>query len=195
MTIGVLALQGDFSAHRGILERCGVAVRAVRQPEDLDGCSGLVIPGGESTVLSLLCERYGLLTPLRERLLQGWPALGTCAGMIFLARGLQGASPNIQQQSLGVLDVEVARNAYGTQVDSFEAEIEVPAVDGPPLHGVFIRAPRVTACGPGVEVLARHQNEPVLVRQGAILGATFHPEIAGDIRIHQLWLQLIPHAS
>lgn len=197
MTIGVLTLQGDFEAHRKILEACGAPVVKVRDAASLARCEGLIIPGGESTVMSQLCERYGLWEPLRARLAAGMPALGTCAGMILLAKGVTGASRNFEQHTLGVLDLDVARNAYGAQVDSFEADIEVPeletsgtnpAATARRLRAVFIRAPQIARCGPGVEVLAWYGERPVLVRQGSLMATSFHPEISGDARLHQLWL-------
>lgn len=192
ITIGVLALQGDFEAHRKLLAGQGVRVIKVRDAESLAQCDGLIIPGGESTVMSQLCERYGLWEPLQKRLNAGMPAFGTCAGMIMLAKDISGASRNFAQQTLGALDIDVARNAYGAQVDSFEADIEVPLVEGEeeaePLRAVFIRAPQIVRCGEAVEVLARHGDQPVVVRQGNLMASSFHPEISGDARLHLLWL-------
>lgn len=188
MTIGVLALQGDVAAHRKILEACGVEVMAVREAETLLKCDALVIPGGESTVMSRLCDRYELWEPLRDRLKRGMAVLGTCAGMILLSRQITGATANFQQQTLGALDIDVARNAYGAQLDSFEADVEMPLAGPAPLRAVFIRAPRITRVGDGVEVLASHHGEPVVVREGRLMAAAFHPEIAGDDRLHRLWL-------
>lgn len=189
--IGILALQGDFSAHQNALEALGARVRLIRAPEDLDGLDGLLLPGGESTVMSRLCERYGLFEPLRACIDAGMPTFGTCAGLIFLARQLSGASQNFAQRSLESLDLIVARNAYGSQIDSFEAEISVPSLQIT-VRGVFIRAPRIESVGKEVEILATHENAPVLVRQGAILALSFHPEIAGERRLHQMWLDSIP---
>jgi len=188
MTIGVLALQGDFEAHRRILESCGAQVVAVRDAAALQECGALVIPGGESTVMSRLCDRYSLWEPLRDKISSGMAVLGTCAGMIFLAKNIDGATANFQQKSLGALDIDVARNAYGAQLDSFEADIDVPAAGDTPLRAVFIRAPRIMRVGEGVEVLASHNEAPVVVRQGTMMATAFHPEIAGDARLHQLWL-------
>lgn len=140
--------------------------------------------------MSRLCERYGLFDPLRAQIAAGMPIFGTCAGLIFLAKHLSGASLNFPQQTLQALDVTVARNAYGSQIDSFEAEIAVPSLETT-IRGVFIRAPRIESVGEGVEVLARFQNAPVLVRQGTILALSFHPEIAGERRLHQMWLDSI----
>ena len=194
MIIGVLALQGDFDAHRKILESCAEVSRVVpvRAAPDLEECDGLVIPGGESTVMSRLCDRYALWEPLSTRIGQGMGALGTCAGLILLSKNIEGGTRNFAQKTLGALDVDVARNAYGAQLDSFEADVQLkdetaPAAEA--LRAVFIRAPRITRCGEDVEVLATHDGEPVVVRQGRIVATSFHPEIAGDLRLHQLWLR------
>ena len=174
MKIGVLAVQGNFREHEAVLRRLGVEPVEVRKPEQLDGLDGLVIPGGESTAIMRLVRLYGLEDAIREF---ARPVLGTCAGMILLDRN-----------HLGVLDLEVERNAYGRQVASFEAELEL---DGEPLHGVFIRAPRVRDIGDGVEVLAELNGEPVLVRDGRFLVASFHPELTDDTRVHERFLQLV----
>lgn len=179
--VGVLALQGDFAAHAGVLRALGAAVREVRRSAELDGLRGLVLPGGESTALLRLMAGEPWLDGLRRFHDAGGALLGTCAGAILLAREVDPPQP-----SLGLLDAAVARNAYGRQAESFEAALEAPAFGGS-LRGVFIRAPRFQAIGPGVEVLARLQDAPVLVRQGRVLAATFHPEIAGDDRLHR-WL-------
>ena len=201
MTIGVFALQGDFEAHRRILEECGVPVIKVRDADSLKECAGLIIPGGESTVMSQLCERYGLWEPLQARLAEGMPAFGTCAGMILLAKNITGASRNFAQKTLGAMDIDVARNAYGAQVDSFEADIDLIDVPGAiaddtssdteetSLRAVFIRAPQIVRCGAEVEVLATHEGKPVVVRQGKLMATAFHPEISGDARLHVLWLK------
>lgn len=184
----MLALQGDFGAHVRVLESLGAAVRLVRSPRDLEELDGLVIPGGESTVMSRLSERYGLLEPLREKLSHDFPAFGTCAGLIFLARRLEGASQTFEQTTLGVLDCTVARNAYGAQRESFQTRVEVPLLQGA-VAATFIRAPRITQTGPDVEVVARFEGEPVVVRQGALMGCAFHPEIAGETGLHRLWIE------
>ncbi|MFM8626935.1 MAG: pyridoxal 5'-phosphate synthase glutaminase subunit PdxT [Actinomycetota bacterium] len=182
--VGVLALQGAFSAHAETLVELGVSCREVRTPEDLAQVDALVIPGGESSTISQLLESSGLVEPLRARLGGGMPAFGTCAGMILLAaRIVDGRDDQI---SLSVLDIVVRRNAFGRQVDSFEAEIDT--VVGP-FHGIFIRAPRIETTGPGVEVLGRLGDEPVLVREGRVLAASFHPELSGDARLHRLFLK------
>ncbi len=180
MTIGVLALQGNFREHAAMLRRLGADVVEVRLPEQLDGLDGLVIPGGESTAIACLMRLYGLEEPIR-RFEQ--PIFGTCAGMILLDRA-----------HLGLVDLEVDRNAYGRQLASFEADLEL-AGDGEPLRGVFIRAPRVADHGPDVEVLAEHAGEPVLLRDGRILVASFHPELIGDTRVHERFLELVREES
>ena len=168
----------------------GTRTKLVRAPADLPDLDGLILPGGESTTMARLLDRYGLRAPLVEKLERGLPAFGTCAGLILLAREIENTSTNFAQQSLGVLDVRVARNAYGTQVDSFETDLEVPVL-GETVRAVFIRAPQIREVGTGVEVLARHEGVPVLVRQNAIMAAAFHPEIAGESRLHRLWLETI----
>jgi 5'-phosphate synthase pdxT subunit len=191
--VGVLALQGDVAEHLSILAGLGAPARAVRQPADLEGVGALVLPGGESTTISLLLASSGLLEPLRERLGAGMPALGTCAGMILLAREVVDGRPD--QLALGAIDVVVRRNAFGRQVDSFETDLEVTGVDGGPLHAVFIRAPVVEKVGDDVEVLASVSaggvNRPVVCRQGGVLVAAFHPELAGEGRLHGLLLEQV----
>jgi 5'-phosphate synthase pdxT subunit len=180
MKIGVLALQGNFREHAAMLRRLGAEPVEVRKPEQLEGLDGLVVPGGESTTFVRLMRLYGLEDAIRAF---QQPVLGTCAGLIVLDR-----------DHLGLVDVEVARNAYGRQVSSFEADLALAGEDEP-LRGVFIRAPRVTAAGDGVEVLARLDGEPVLVRQGRFLVATFHPELTDDTRVHELFLESVREAS
>ncbi len=175
MTVGVLALQGDFEAHRGVLEGLGAEVREVRGPADLDGLDGLVIPGGESTTMTLGIERERLAEPLRELVAAGAPVLGTCAGLIVLDR-----------DHLGVVDMLAERNAFGRQVRSFEAELDLGDV-GARVPAVFIRAPWVRERGAGVEVLAEIDGHPVAVREGNVLAVAFHPELTGETRLHE-WL-------
>lgn len=177
-TFGVLALQGDFAAHLAALRRSGAEAQEVRRVAELEGLRGLVLPGGESTALLKLMEDEDWFAALRRFHAQGGVLLGTCAGAILLAREV---TPS--QASLGLVDATVERNAYGRQVDSFETEVATPAL-GVPLRAAFIRAPRFVGTGPGVEVLGRLEGKPVLVRQGHVLAATFHPEIAGDDRLH-----------
>ena len=175
--MGILALQGDFEAHGKALRQLGAQPREVRVPPDLDGLDALIIPGGESTVMTLGIEREGLAAPLRDLALSGTPVLGTCAGMIMLDR-----------DHLGLLDVTTRRNAFGRQLRSFEADLEFAEVPGGPVHAVFIRAPWVVDHGPGVEVLASVDDHPVAVRQGNLLAISFHPELTGDTRLHSLLL-------
>jgi 5'-phosphate synthase pdxT subunit len=177
--VGILALQGDFEAHAKLVRELGAQAREVRVPDDLEGLDALIIPGGESTVMTLGIEREGLAGPLRDLVQRGTPVLGTCAGMIMLDR-----------DHLGLLDVTTRRNAFGRQVRSFEAEIDVCGVKGGPMHAVFIRAPWVTAHGPAVEVLGRVEEHPVAIRQGNVLAVSFHPELAGDTRLHELLLAM-----
>lgn len=184
-SVGVLALQGAFAAHAAILEGLGVATVEVRTPEQLASVDALVMPGGESTTMSMLLERSGLLEPVRARLAAGLPVLGTCAGMILLATEIRDGRDD--QHALGALDMTVLRNAYGTQVDSFEADVDVDGLEHP-FHAVFIRAPLVERVGDDVEVLARVNGSPVLCRKGPVTVAAFHPELSGDDRIHRRWL-------
>ncbi len=176
MKIGVLAVQGNFREHAAALRRLGADVVEVRLPEQLEGLDGLVIPGGESTAITRLMRLYGLEDAIRAF---AAPVFGTCAGMILLDRA-----------HLGLVDVEVDRNGYGRQVASFEADLEL-AGDDEPLRGVFIRAPRVVEHGAGVEVLATHAGDPVLLRQGRFLVASFHPELTDDPRVHERFLDLV----
>lgn len=186
MKVGILALQGDVREHATALAECGVDTVAVKRPDDLAALDGIVLPGGESTTMSMLLESAGLFEPLADRLRDGLPALGTCAGMILLAaRVVDGRA---DQRSFGAIDVTVRRNAFGRQVDSFETELAVPALGDAPLPAVFIRAPVVEAVGDDVTVLARVDGRPVLCQQGPVLVAAFHPELTGDARIHQLFL-------
>ncbi|RLV50249.1 pyridoxal 5'-phosphate synthase glutaminase subunit PdxT [Nocardioides mangrovicus] len=192
--IGVLALQGDVCEHLAALAEVGTEPVAVRRPEELDSVDGLVLPGGESTTMVKLAHRFGLLEPLRQRLTEGLPAFGTCAGMILLAdRVLDGIAG---QETLGGIDMTVRRNAFGRQVDSFEGPVEVEGLDGS-VHGVFIRAPWVESVGPGVEVLARFGEARdmesavgriVAVRQGPLLATSFHPEVGTDTRLHRYFV-------
>ncbi len=187
-TIGVLALQGGFAAHVSILEDLGADVIEVRTPAQLAAVDGLVLPGGESTTISMLLERSGLLSPLRHRLRAGMPALGTCAGMILLSSDVLDARAD--QHWFGSIDMTVRRNAYGTQIQSFEADIAVRDLE-PDFHAVFIRAPVVERVGPDVEVLATHDGRAVLCRNDSITVASFHPELSGDPRIHADFLRLV----
>lgn len=184
---GVLALQGAFREHREVLDALGVDAAEVRLPSDLEGLDALFLPGGESTTMTRLLETSGLRDPIARCIDGGVPVLATCAGLILLARDVLDGRDD--QEPLGVLDLEVRRNAYGRQAESFEAELEVAGLTGGPFPGVFIRAPIVEGVGAGVEILAEHDGRAVLCRQGAVWGATFHPELSGDLRIHQLFLR------
>jgi 5'-phosphate synthase pdxT subunit len=185
LTVGVLGLQGDFREHLRVLARLGVSARDVRKPGDLDGLDGLILPGGESTTIARLLKESGLWDEIRERGQNGLPLYGTCAGLILLAKEILEGRP----EGLGLLDITVDRNAYGRQVDSFEADLEIQGIG--PFHAVFIRAPKVIRWGPDVEVLAEYDDSPVLLRQDHILGSSFHPELTDDTRIHEYFLQLV----
>lgn len=181
--VGVLSLQGDFACHRAALEAAGAAAARVTLPRDLDGLDALVMPGGESTTMLRLLADTGLRAPL-EAFVRDRPVLGTCAGLILLARGAEG----LPHPPLGALDADVERNAYGRQIDSFTEEIALPGPGGR-MPGVFIRAPRIRRVGPGVEVVARRDSgEPVGLRAGRIVGLCFHPELTGDARLHRWFL-------
>jgi 5'-phosphate synthase pdxT subunit len=187
-TIGVLALQGDFREHREVLERLEVSVSEVRLPQDLEGLDGLIIPGGESTTIVRLMRTSDLLEPLRKMAVDGFPVWGTCAGMILLAKRLDATGI----PALEAMDMCVHRNAFGRQVDSFEADLHVPVLGEPPFHAVFIRAPIIEEVGPGVQVLARlPDGTPVAARQGHLLATAFHPELTPDPRFHRFFLQQI----
>ena len=191
-TIGVLALQGDVREHLTALAECGVVARPVRRPEELDSVDALVIPGGESTTISRLAGIFDLLEPIRKRIAGGMPAYGSCAGMIMLADEVLDGRPD--QEQFGGLDVTVRRNAFGRQVDSFEADVELDGVG--PVHAVFIRAPWVEQASEDVQVLARVSGGPadgriVAVRQGNVLATSFHPELTGDTRVHALFVEMV----
>ncbi len=183
--IGVLALQGAFSAHAKVVRELGYVVSDVRVPADLRRVDALVFPGGESTTMSHLLASSGLLEPIAERLQLGMPTFGTCAGMILLARTIVDGTP--EQRCFGAIDIDVRRNAYGRQVDSFETDIDVNGLDDP-FHAMFIRAPQVVRQGPSVHTLARCGDDVVLARDGAVFVASFHPELTGDGRLHRLFL-------
>ena len=175
--VGVLALQGGFAAHERMLREAGAEVREVRVPADLQGLAGLVIPGGESTTMTLGIEREGLGEPLRQAVAAGMPVLGTCAGLIMLDR-----------EHLGLMDVSCERNAFGRQIRSFEADLEVRGLEGGPLRAVFIRAPWISDHGPAVEVLAEVDGHAVAARQGSMLAVAFHPELGSDTRLHRAFV-------
>lgn len=189
-TIGVLGLQGDVSEHITALERCGALARQVLRPGDLAGLDGIIIPGGESTTIGQLLVDFGLIEPLRALIRDGLPAWGTCAGLILLARDVGRDQPLI-----GGLDIEVDRNAFGRQVDSFETDLEIHGLDGGPIRAVFIRAPAVTAVGPGVHVLATLADGTIVaVRHARSLGTAFHPELSGDDRLHADFVRMVRKA-
>ena len=210
-TVGVLALQGDVREHQRVLDSLGARTVTVRTPEELARVDALVLPGGESTTMWRLARSFGMLGPLRARVQAGMPAYGSCAGMIMLADRLEGGVEG--QETIGGMDITVRRNAFGRQVDSFEADLDFPAIgDGPPLHAVFIRAPWVEKVGVGVETLARVVSGPgvgspsssagksasagtiVAVRQNALLATSFHPELTADARVHALFLDIVKEA-
>jgi len=180
-------MQGAFAEHVRALEAVGAKTRLVKTPADLQGLDGLVLPGGESTTMTMLMERVGLLEPLRGAIAAGLPTLATCAGMIVLAREVTDGMSG--QRGMGLLDVSVRRNGYGRQVDSFEASLEVAGFNGKPFPGVFIRSPLIESAG-SVEVLATHDGRPVAVRQGHILALCFHPELTADTRIHREFVRM-----
>ena len=184
--IGVLALQGDVREHLSAIEECGARAVRVRTVEELSAVDALIIPGGESSTVGMLLERYGVMEPLRERIEAGMPVFGTCTGLILMAREIEGSG----QPRIGCMDVAVQRNAYGRQVDSFEASIPAPVLGEEPLRAVFIRAPKISRTGPEVEVLAESEGSPILVRQNHLLGASFHPELTGDRRVHRLFIEM-----
>ena len=186
--IGVLAIQGDFLEHKHVLARLGVDAPEIRLPSELDGLDGLIIPGGESTTIVQLIDIYGFRPTLAGRVREGLPVWGTCAGMIVLADSLTDRRP----EPLHLMNIEVSRNAFGSQVDSFEADLDIEHVDGPPFRGVFIRAPVVNRAGEGVQVLAQlDDGRPVAVRQDAILATAFHPELTNDDRVHDLFRRIV----
>jgi 5'-phosphate synthase pdxT subunit len=187
--VGVLALQGAFREHREVLEALGVSTEEVRVAEHLSGVDALVLPGGESTTMTRLLDTSGLREPLLERLRDGMPAFGTCAGLILLATEVRDGRAD--QVPLGVLDAVVRRNGYGRQRDSFETGLAVAELSGAAFPGVFIRAPVIESVGESVEVLASHDGHPVLVREGHVWASTFHPELSGDLRVHQHFVQAI----
>ncbi|MCG5433670.1 pyridoxal 5'-phosphate synthase glutaminase subunit PdxT [Mycobacterium sp. MYCO198283] len=193
--VGVLALQGDTREHCAALEAAGAEPVTVRRRRELDSVDGLVIPGGESTAMSLLLREFELAEPLRARLADGMPAYGSCAGMILLASEiLDAGAAGRQATPLRAIDMTVRRNAFGRQVDSFEGDIDFAGLDEP-VHAVFIRAPWVERAGPGVEVLASAHDHAVAVRQGALLATAFHPEVTGDRRVHALFVDMVREAG
>jgi len=193
LTVGTLALQGAFEAHQTLLRRCGVATRHVRTPADLAAVDALVMPGGESTTMSKLLLSSGLFDAIAARIEGGMSVFGTCAGMILLATEVLDGRPD--QRCFGAIDIAVRRNGYGRQVDSFETDLDVPSAGPSAFHGVFIRAPKVERVGEAVEVLAEHQSVPVLLRSGRVSVASFHPELAGDPRLHQQFVDSVTEST
>jgi 5'-phosphate synthase pdxT subunit len=198
MNIGVLALQGDVREHVHALEASGACASPVRRPEELACADALVIPGGESTVISKLAAAFDLLEPIRKRIAGGMPVYGSCAGMIMLAGTVLDGRPD--QESFGGMDMTVRRNAFGRQVDSFEAPVQMTGVDGGDFHAVFIRAPWVEEVGRGVQVMGRVNAGPaagriVAVRQGNLLATAFHPELTGDLRVHRYFVEMVRRAE
>ena len=192
--IGVLALQGDVREHEHALLACGVTPARVRSVDELAAVGALVIPGGESTTMSNLALRWGLMQPLRDRVAAGMPAYGSCAGMIMLADTIEGGRPD--QETIGGLNVTVRRNAFGRQVDSFESDLHIPALGQDPFHAVFIRAPWVERVGEDVTVLGRVEGGAadgriVAVQQGHVLATSFHPELTGDVRVHRYFVEMV----
>jgi 5'-phosphate synthase pdxT subunit len=188
MKIGVLALQGAFVEHLAVLERLGVEPSLVRLPRELEGLDGLIIPGGESTTMCGLMIEYQLHQPLKDKADAGFPIMGVCAGMVLLAKRVSGFS----LQSLGMMDMSVRRNAYGSQVDSFETDIEMPVLGRQPFHAIFIRAPIIETTHSRVEILARlKDNTAVAARQGRLLALSFHPELTSDLRLHRYFLETV----
>lgn len=185
--VGILSLQGAVAPHAEAVRACGAEARYVRTAEELRACDALIIPGGESTTMGMLMERFDLLQPIADHAGQGKPVFGTCAGMIVLAKDIVGS----EQARLGLMDTRVARNSYGRQVDSFESPLDIPALPGGPFHGVFIRAPHVEALSADAEVLAELDGRAVFVRQGKLLASSFHPEMTDDRRVHEYFLSLI----
>lgn len=185
MQIGVLALQGDFREHVQVLEDMGASTRPVRRPDELSEVDGLIMPGGESTTISKLLRKWDLFELIKTEVRNGLPVFGTCAGLILLAREVQNGPPTLE-----LMDITVERNSYGRQIESFESRLEVTdGLSDGYLQGVFIRAPRVKRVGPGVEVLARYGDDPVLLQEENVLAATFHPELTDDQRLHEYFLR------
>ena len=185
--IGVLAIQGDFLEHGKMLDAISIDWAEVRRPDQLEGLDGLIIPGGESTTIVQLMDIYGFRDAIKRRSSEGMAVWGTCAGMIVIARKLLDRRP----EPLGLMNIEVSRNAFGRQVDSFETDIQVSSIEGDPIHAIFIRAPVVTNVGPEVEIIAEVEDgKPVAVKQGKLMATSFHPELTNDTRLHELFCRL-----
>jgi len=190
MRVGVLAIQGDVREHVNHLKALGVDAPLVRLPQDVEGLDGLVMPGGESTTIGLLMQENGLLGVLKERVQEGFPVYGTCAGLILLAKDVEGPPP----PRLGVMDITASRNAYGRQVSSCETLVTIPELGSEPFPAVFIRAPRIVRVGPDVKPRAEWQGDVVMVEQGALLASAFHPELTDDLRVHRYFLNKVEEA-
>lgn len=188
--IGVLALQGDFEKHLQTLQRCGVKAQEVRKVSELEGIDGLILPGGESTTIGRLMNRYSLDKAIRERVREGMPLYGTCAGLILMAKQIEGSD----QPRLGVMDIVVERNAFGRQIESFEVDLPFKPLGDPPVRAVFIRAPIVSRVQPGVEVLAEFEGKMVAVQQAHLLATAFHPELTEDTRVHEYFVEIVKRA-
>jgi 5'-phosphate synthase pdxT subunit len=186
LRIGVLALQGDFMEHMQMVEKCGCEAVKVRLECELEEIDGLIIPGGESTTFGVIMERHNLIQPIRKKALSGMPIFGTCAGAIVLAKEIEGSD----QPRLSLMDISVRRNAFGRQINSFEADIEIEVLGEPPFRGVFIRAPIITRVGSGVKVLATFEDKIVLAQQDNLIACAFHPELTNDLRLHQYFISL-----
>lgn len=190
MKIGILALQGAFREHARAIASLGAETVLVKRDFQLDDLDGLIVPGGESTAMGKLLREYDLLEPIREKAAQGFPVFGTCAGMIVLANKIQGSNGE-EEAHLGLMNVEVSRNSFGRQKDSFETDVDIPAIGPEPFPAVFIRAPHILSVGEDVEVLGHYDNRVVAVRQGNLLALSFHPELTGDFRLHNLFLDAV----
>jgi 5'-phosphate synthase pdxT subunit len=191
LTVGVLALQGAVEPHALMLERCGIRTLRVRFASEIDQIDGLIIPGGESTTVGKLMDRYGIDSRIVERAHAGMPVMGTCTGMILLARNIVGSD----QHRLGLMDTTILRNAFGRQVDSFEADLHIPVIGDAPFRAVFIRAPYAVNCNGKTQVLAECENKVVLVQQGNLIGCAFHPELTDDSRIHEYFIGLVEQSE
>ena len=187
MKIGVLALQGAVAEHTQMLSALGAEAVPVRLPAELDGLDALIVPGGESTTIGKLLSDYGLIEPIRRLAKKGLPIFGTCAGLVLLAKKV----PNLELEPIGMMDIEVKRNAFGRQVDSFEADLKIPALHNGTFHGIFIRAPIIEKVDRSVEVLCQLNGKPVAVKQGKLLGCAFHPELTDDLRLHRYFLNIV----
>ena len=189
--IGVLSLQGDVEEHIRALRAADAKARAVKTEAELEKVDGLIIPGGESTTLAIVLDRFGLVKPLRAMAARGVPMWGTCMGMILMARSVTGSS----QPTLGFIDIEVRRNAFGRQVESAEQRLEIEGIEGKPFPGVFIRAPWIERAGRDAKILATVDGKGVMVRQGNFLGTAFHPELTADVRVHRYFVDMVEHAT